>query len=679
MAIIVLVVGWIGLHAIDKFKSFSFDLANEEIPKLRTNASIFRDVSDIVGSANFLAYSTDRDERLEKYKAVEEAFKDLKNKIEKMDSFKKPPEVESVWKDLKEKVKNWQREIEKYFSLMEKFEEMKILNPGSLLFKIYEIEFSHVIYVNELHEYITGEREKFTKTLDPTKCVLGKWLESYKPENEEFKKLLEEIRSVHDGIHNGAKKVVELVEKGETEKAIKVYEEKISSGLSSTLFYMEKMRAIAEKADSIRKKALSILASLNNEIDIIKSLSRKFGKMIDEITNKEVSALSAHANVLTTLAISGMVTGFVVALLVGIFLSNSVTKRIKKLLHAINVFAKRDLTVTFDVSGKDEIALMGSALSDMALSLREEMEKIKSSSVNIEEFSRSLDEFTTRQAQSFEDLSRSVDSVASSAENTSAAIEEVTSGVEEVASSAQNLSNMSQDLTNMANDMASSADEGRNSLQRVMNLIESVAQSSSSTAEIVSEVSKKSQNIGEIVETINSIAEQTNLLALNAAIEAARAGEAGKGFAVVADEIRKLAEESRKATERINLILTEIQEGAQRANDAMNEMVGSVEETKEKAEGAMEKFDNIIERIKEVLTMTENLAATAQEQSAAAQEMASAMDNASKSVVEITDMISKVSDNMKELLDQSQELSEKGTKLRELADELANLVKRFKI
>jgi len=67
--------------------------------------------------------------------------------------------------------------------------------------------------------------------------------------------------------------------------------------------------------------------------------------------------------------------------------------------------------------------------------------------------------------------------------------------------------------------------------------------------------------IGGVASSIETVAKQTRLLSLNAAIEAARAGEAGRGFAVVAGEVKKLAEETRAATDRIGVIVREL--GAQ--------------------------------------------------------------------------------------------------------------------
>jgi Amt family ammonium transporter len=56
--------------------------------------------------------------------------------------------------------------------------------------------------------------------------------------------------------------------------------------------------------------------------------------------------------------------------------------------------------------------------------------------------------------------------------------------------------------------------------------------------------------------TVTEIADRIDLLALNANIEAARAGEHGRGFRVVADEVKKLANGSKEAVERIEQVIS---------------------------------------------------------------------------------------------------------------------------
>ncbi|MCB0879527.1 MAG: hypothetical protein KDC46_11195, partial [Thermoleophilia bacterium] len=63
-----------------------------------------------------------------------------------------------------------------------------------------------------------------------------------------------------------------------------------------------------------------------------------------------------------------------------------------------------------------------------------------------------------------------------------------------------------------------------------------------------------SRSLGE-TGTVTEIADRIDLLALNANIEAARAGEHGRGFRVVADEVKKLANGSKEAVERIEQVI----------------------------------------------------------------------------------------------------------------------------
>ena len=69
----------------------------------------------------------------------------------------------------------------------------------------------------------------------------------------------------------------------------------------------------------------------------------------------------------------------------------------------------------------------------------------------------------------------------------------------------------------------------------------------------ISEATSTLQQIKNNLSVVEDIAEQTNMLALNASVEAARAGEHGKGFAIVAGEIRKLSEEAKETTAKIDV------------------------------------------------------------------------------------------------------------------------------
>ena len=89
------------------------------------------------------------------------------------------------------------------------------------------------------------------------------------------------------------------------------------------------------------------------------------------------------------------------------------------------------------------------------------------------------------------------------------------------------------------------------------------------------------------------ISGRDHLLSLNAGMEAARAGERGQGFAVIAAEMRRLAEQSLLATQRIGRLVGSIRASVQEAVSVSAQGRSRVELLVEEARAGAERLSEI--------------------------------------------------------------------------------------
>ena len=144
-----------------------------------------------------------------------------------------------------------------------------------------------------------------------------------------------------------------------------------------------------------------------------------------------------------------------------------------------------------------------------------------------------------------------------------------------------------------------------------------------------------------VLEQMGDVYKRQNLLALNASIEAARAGEAGKGFAVVANQVNILADQSAEAAKESAVLIETSVNAVQKGMIVAEETAKKLEDVAEGSKIITQQVTGIAEALEsqttEILQINEGIeqingvvqsnSATSEECAAASQEMSSEADN----------------------------------------------------
>ena len=237
------------------------------------------------------------------------------------------------------------------------------------------------------------------------------------------------------------------------------------------------------------------------------------------------STLAANRTALLILILAAVASAL--SVLVGFFVSRSITKPLNEAVDVAKRVADCDLTSTIAVKTCDETGMLMDALKHMNGSLLKIVGEVRSGTETIATVSSQI-------ASGNQDLSSRTEQQACSLQQTAASMLALTSTVRENADNAQ-----------QANQLAACASEV-------------AAKGGAVVAQVIGtmgSINDSSRKIVDIISVIDGIAFQTNILALNAAVEAARAGEQGRGFAVVASEVRSLAQRSAAAAKEIKLLI----------------------------------------------------------------------------------------------------------------------------
>lgn len=336
----------------------------------------------------------------------------------------------------------------------------------------------------------------------------------------------------------------------------------------------------------------------------------------------------------TIMIIVGIVCIIVLCILVE-RMTNVVVKPVKNMTKAITQMASGDFTVSVNVKGHDEIAVMGQSIQKFIQAMRQMIAQIGDVSVRLKEQAVSSKNVSGEMNTAADIQSKSMRELNDTVDQLSVSVNEIAENVTQLAGVAAETKNDGDSVDIKMRETVEVSEKGRMDMEHVSEALNNIELSIRSLEGAVNKVGSASKEIVDIIKLIGDIADETNLLSLNASIEAARAGEAGRGFAVVASEIGSLAKNSTESVGHITQLITEINKLVEDAVSQAGDSVGEIGDSAVLIHTAVDTFNtifnnikatnelmaNVVEKIGRVDEVATNVAAICEEQAASSDEI----------------------------------------------------------
>lgn len=369
--------------------------------------------------------------------------------------------------------------------------------------------------------------------------------------------------------------------------------------VNNARLWEKQLQDILQLQNEKRDNVAQMIRLGNENTQLITTLAKESINKTEQLSDRTSELLES----VTTSQLTATAIATLLALSISMLLSNAISGVMNTLYLTVKDLADGKMHTRTNISGKNEIGMLGSSLDDAISQLSHTIRALRGVGDEVATSSTELAAVMTQSEVNGREQQQQV--------------EQITTAVTELSAAAELVDGYAKTADESAQQALALGAEGTAIAQHSRQLSQELTVQLEETSSQVVDLNEQSVKISEVITVIDSISEQTNLLALNAAIEAARAGESGRGFAVVADEVRVLAAKTQDSTQQIQTIIEQLQHKSSAVVTAVNDSLDKVKSTNEIAEQTSSQIDSITRALDHISQVNADVTTSVDEQSRA--------------------------------------------------------------
>lgn len=385
---ITLIIGLIGFGGVTMLNNSLEEVSEVRLPSINMILHAEVETEEINGMMRTLVVpGVPFEQRREYYSEIEYTMQSYDNYIAEFEPLPQTEEEARMWRNYSGYHRDWLNSTNRFLEISREFDRHGIADPADLSRGLEMYQKDHYGVVQNVLHMLHLDTGQFDGGTDHTACNAGRFFPQFQSENQQLRGLIRDFDAPHARFHQTVAQMKTLVQNGDMAQAQQVYQEQFIPAMNDVFVAFDGMLVMSNEAlETLREGQDLLLGDYYAAHGTLNDLLEEVVVINVEIANTESVVAARDATVAKFATIIGLIFGVGIAVLLGFFMSNSISKTLREIIDGLN-------------SGAEQVNASSEQLSGASQELSESASE---QAAGLQQTTSSLEDMATQTKQSAE-------------------------------------------------------------------------------------------------------------------------------------------------------------------------------------------------------------------------------------------------------------------------------------